>query len=200
MNCTGDISSKYKEVLNNYPIKIKDGQFFYGKNGVSGGRTGWMLTKLFENIQDFSTPEGHGILKVWMSHGDSVTELPAGFKLMASTDSCPIAGMADEDRNFYAVQFHPEVTHTVLGKSILERFVHQICACGTDWVMGDYIAEAVALIRKQVGADEVILGLSGGVDSSVAAALSGLNSYFIFFETNRLGLFRKLAVARPVRP
>ncbi|MFM8462358.1 MAG: glutamine amidotransferase-related protein, partial [Polynucleobacter victoriensis] len=78
---------------------------------------------------------------------------------MPSTDSCPIAGMADEDRRFYAVQFHPEVTHTVLGKAILERFVHQICACGTDWVMGDYIAEAVASIRKQVGSDEVILGL-----------------------------------------
>jgi GMP synthase (glutamine-hydrolysing) len=97
--------------------------------------------------------------------------MPAGFKLMASTDSCPIAGMADEDRQFYAVQFHPEVTHTVLGTAILERFVHEICACGTDWVMGDYIAEAVAMIRQQVGTDEVILGLSGGVDSSVAAAL-----------------------------
>jgi GMP synthase (glutamine-hydrolysing) len=128
-------------------------------------------TKLLENIQDFTTPEGHGILKVWMSHGDSVTELPDGFKLMASTDSCPIAGMADETRGFYAVQFHPEVTHTILGKQLLERFVHQICACGTDWVMGDYIAEAVASIRQQVGDDEVILGLSGGVDSSVAAAL-----------------------------
>ena len=128
-------------------------------------------TKLLENIQDFTTPEGHGILKVWMSHGDTVTELPAGFKLMASTDSCPIAGMADEDRRFYAVQFHPEVTHTILGTAIIERFVHQICACGTDWVMGDYIAEAVEGIRKQVGSDEVILGLSGGVDSSVAAAL-----------------------------
>jgi GMP synthase (glutamine-hydrolysing) len=128
-------------------------------------------TKLLENIQDFTTPEGHGILKVWMSHGDSVTEMPAGFKLMASTDSCPIAGMADEERRFYAVQFHPEVTHTVLGTAILERFVHEICACGTDWVMGDYIAEAVASIRQQVGSDEVILGLSGGVDSSVAAAL-----------------------------
>ncbi len=128
-------------------------------------------TKLFENIQDFATPEGHGILRVWMSHGDSVTSMPAGFKLMASTDSCPIAGMADENRHFYAVQFHPEVTHTVLGTAILERFVHEICACGTDWVMGDYIAEAVASIRQQVGTDEVILGLSGGVDSSVAAAL-----------------------------
>jgi GMP synthase (glutamine-hydrolysing) len=128
-------------------------------------------TKLLENIQDFTTPEGHGMLKVWMSHGDSVTELPNGFKLMASTDSCPIAGMADETRHFYAVQFHPEVTHTVLGTAIIERFVHQICACGTDWVMGDYISEAVESIRKQVGTDEVILGLSGGVDSSVAAAL-----------------------------
>jgi GMP synthase (glutamine-hydrolysing) len=106
-----------------------------------------------------------------MSHGDSVTELPNGFKLMASTDSCPIAGMADETRHFYAVQFHQEVTHTVLGTAIIERFVHQICACGTDWVMGDYITEAVESIRKQVGTDEVILGLSGGVDSSVAAAL-----------------------------
>jgi GMP synthase (glutamine-hydrolysing) len=128
-------------------------------------------TKLLEKIQDFTTPEGHGMLKVWMSHGDSVTELPNGFKLMASTDSCPIAGMADETRHFYAVQFHPEVTHTVLGTAIIERFVHQICACGTDWVMGDYITEAVESIRKQVGSDEVILGLSGGVDSSVAAAL-----------------------------
>jgi GMP synthase (glutamine-hydrolysing) len=90
---------------------------------------------------------------------------------MASTDSCPISGMADEKRDFYAVQFHPEVTHTFLGKALLERFVHQICACSTDWVMGDYIQEAVASIRAQVGSDEVILGLSGGVDSSVAAAL-----------------------------
>ena len=128
-------------------------------------------TKLFAGIEDFSTSEGHGILKVWMSHGDSVTDLPLGFKLMASTDSCPIAGMADEDKKFYAVQFHPEVTHTIQGRAILERFVHEICGCSTDWVMGDYISEAVESIRRQVGADEVILGLSGGVDSSVAAAL-----------------------------
>lgn len=128
-------------------------------------------TKLFSGIQDFSTSEGHGILKVWMSHGDSVTELPPGFKLMASTDSCPIAGMANEEKGFYAVQFHPEVTHTIQGRAILERFVHEICNCSNDWVMGDYISEAVASIRKQVGTDEVILGLSGGVDSSVAAAL-----------------------------
>jgi len=128
-------------------------------------------TNLLKGIQDFSTSEGHGILKVWMSHGDSVTTLPPAFKLMASTDSCPIAGMADEGRRFYAFQFHPEVTHTIQGTAIIERFVHEICKCKPDWVMGDYIAEAVESIRKQVGDEEVILGLSGGVDSSVAAAL-----------------------------
>ena len=128
-------------------------------------------TKLFDGIQDFATSEGHGMLKVWMSHGDKVTAMPPGFKLMASTDSCPIAGMADEARKFYAVQFHPEVTHTKQGKAILNRFVHDICGCGTDWNMPDYVTEAVARIREQVGSEEVILGLSGGVDSSVAAAL-----------------------------
>jgi GMP synthase (glutamine-hydrolysing) len=128
-------------------------------------------TALLKDIADFTTAEGHGMLKVWMSHGDSVMELPPGFKTMASTPSCPIAGMADETRKFYAVQFHPEVTHTIKGRAILESFVHGICGCGTDWVMGDYIAEAVASIRAQVGTDDVILGLSGGVDSSVAAAL-----------------------------
>ena len=128
-------------------------------------------TKLLEGIQDFATPEGHGMLKVWMSHGDKVTALPPGFKLMASTPSCPIAGMADEARRFYAVQFHPEVTHTVQGKALLERFVLGICGTTPDWVMRDHIAEAVEQIRQQVGDEEVILGLSGGVDSSVAAAL-----------------------------
>jgi GMP synthase (glutamine-hydrolysing) len=106
-----------------------------------------------------------------MSHGDKVTEMPSGFKLMASTPSCPIAGMADEARRFYAVQFHPEVTHTVQGKAMLERFVLQICQVQPDWVMRDHVAEAVEAIRQQVGNEEVILGLSGGVDSSVAAAL-----------------------------
>ncbi|MDI1246962.1 MAG: glutamine-hydrolyzing GMP synthase [Rhodoferax sp.] len=128
-------------------------------------------TTLLNGIQDFTTPEGHGMLQVWMSHGDKVTELPPGFKLMASTDSCPIAGMADEERRFYAVQFHPEVTHTKRGAAILERFVLDICGTRADWIMGDYISEAVAAIRAQVGDEEVILGLSGGVDSSVAAAL-----------------------------
>ncbi len=128
-------------------------------------------TALLDGLQDFSTPEGHGMLEVWMSHGDKVTELPSGFKLMASTDSCPIAGMADEVRHFYAVQFHPEVTHTKRGAAILERFVLDICGTRADWIMGDYISEAVEAIRAQVGNEEVILGLSGGVDSSVAAAL-----------------------------
>ena len=128
-------------------------------------------TALLNGIADFETPQGHGMLKVWMSHGDKVTELPPGFKLMASTDTCPIAGMADEARGFYALQFHPEVTHTVQGQAILARFTLGICKARPDWVMGDYIAEAVARIREQVGDDEVILGLSGGVDSSVAAAL-----------------------------
>lgn len=128
-------------------------------------------TRLFDGIEDFSTPEGHGMLKVWMSHGDQVTRLPEGFKLMASTASCPIAGMADERRHFYGVQFHPEVTHTVQGQAMLTRFVRDICGCHADWNMPDYVDEAVARIREQVGSDHVILGLSGGVDSSVAAAL-----------------------------
>ena len=128
-------------------------------------------TRLLSGIQDFATPEGHGMLKVWMSHGDKVTVLPPGFKLMASTPTCPIAGMADEVRGYYGVQFHPEVTHTVQGAALLNRFVLDVCGARGDWVMRDHIAEAVALIREQVGDEEVILGLSGGVDSSVAAAL-----------------------------
>jgi GMP synthase (glutamine-hydrolysing) len=128
-------------------------------------------TALLKDINDFVTSEGHGMLKVWMSHGDKVIEMPPGFKLMASTDSCPVAGMADEARRLYAVQFHPEVTHTLQGAAILGRFVHDICGCQSDWNMPDYVSEAVEAIRQQVGSDEVILGLSGGVDSSVAAAL-----------------------------
>ena len=129
-------------------------------------------TRLLDGIEDFRTPEGYGMLKVWMSHGDKVTRMPAGFKLMASTDSCPIAAMADEERGFYAVQFHPEVTHTLQGTAILKRFVNGICGCAGDWNMPDYASEAIARVREQVGQDEVILGLSGGVDSSVAAVLA----------------------------
>ena len=128
-------------------------------------------SKLLEGIEDFQTEAGEGMLKVWMSHGDKVSELPPGFKVMASTPSCPIAGMFDEARGFYAVQFHPEVTHTVKGREILQRFVLDICKCKPDWIMGDYAKEAVEKIRAEVGDEEVILGLSGGVDSSVTAAL-----------------------------
>jgi GMP synthase (glutamine-hydrolysing) len=128
-------------------------------------------TKLLQGIEDFRTPQGHGMLKVWMSHGDKVAELPPGFKLMASTEACPIAGMADEARRFYGVQFHPEVTHTRQGTQLLQRFVHEICGARGDWNMPDYVLESIERIRREVGKEEVILGLSGGVDSSVAATL-----------------------------
>ena len=126
---------------------------------------------LFKNIQDRVNSEGHGLIDVWMSHGDKVTELPPHFKVIASNETTPIAAFADEARQFYGVQFHPEVTHTKLGQAMLERFVLDICQTKPDWIMGDYITEAVAKIKAQVGDEEVILGLSGGVDSSVAAAL-----------------------------
>jgi len=113
----------------------------------------------------------NGVLEVWMSHGDKVVSLPPGFHVICSNDATPIAGMADEARHFYGVQFHPEVTHTHQGKAIVSRFVHDICGCGREWTMPHYIDEAVAHICAQVGGEEVILGLSGGVDSSVAAAL-----------------------------
>ncbi|MFQ5344519.1 MAG: glutamine-hydrolyzing GMP synthase [Mariprofundus sp.] len=122
---------------------------------------------LLRGIED----KENGVLDVWMSHGDKVTGLPDGFHVICSNDSTPIAGMADETRHFYALQFHPEVTHTRQGTAILSRFVHEICGCGRQWTMPHYIDEAVASIRQQVGDEEVILGLSGGVDSSVAAAL-----------------------------
>jgi GMP synthase (glutamine-hydrolysing) len=126
---------------------------------------------LLRDIQDRTNAQGHGLIDVWMSHGDKVTVLPPGFSVIASNTTTPIAGMADETRRFYALQFHPEVTHTHQGKAMLGRFVHDICGCAQDWNMPDYIGEAVEKIRAQVGSDEVILGLSGGVDSSVAAAL-----------------------------
>jgi GMP synthase (glutamine-hydrolysing) len=128
-------------------------------------------SKLFRDIQDRNNEAGHGLLDVWMSHGDKVTLMPPGFTVIASNAITQIAGMADEARRFYSVQFHPEVTHTPQGKAIISRFVHDICGCGQDWNMPDYIGEAIEKIRAQVGQEEVILGLSGGVDSSVAAAL-----------------------------
>ena len=128
-------------------------------------------SKLLEGIQDRVNGSGEAYLDVWMSHGDKVTEMPPGFKLIASNPACPIAGMADESRRFYAVQFHPEVTHTRQGRAIYTRFVHEICGAGPDWNMPQFIPQAVQKIRDQVGKDDVILGLSGGVDSAVAAAL-----------------------------
>jgi len=128
-------------------------------------------TALLRDIQDRVNDEGHGLLDVWMSHGDKVTALPPGFKAMASNAATPIAAMADEGRKFYGVQFHPEVTHTLQGKTILNRFVRDLCGCAGDWNMPDYVDEAIGRVRSEVGGDEVILGLSGGVDSSVVAAL-----------------------------
>jgi GMP synthase (glutamine-hydrolysing) len=145
------------------PGKVRE--FGYAEVRVRGH------SRLLEGIQDRVNERGEAFLEVWMSHGDKVTALPPGFKLIASNDACPLAGMADEARRFYAVQFHPEVTHTRQGKAIYTRFVRDICGCGAQWNMPQFIPQAVARIREQVGRDEVILGLSGGVDSAVAAAL-----------------------------
>jgi GMP synthase (glutamine-hydrolysing) len=128
-------------------------------------------TRLLTDIEDHTSPEGYGLLDVWMSHGDRVCRLPEGFVEMATTDSAPIAGMADEARGFYGLQFHPEVTHTRQGQRILERFVHEICGCGALWTPGNIIEDSIEQVRARVGSGEVILGLSGGVDSSVVAAM-----------------------------
>ena len=123
------------------------------------------------DIEDHTNEQGFGLLDVWMSHGDRVTKIPEGFKVIASTDSAPFAGMADEQRQFYGVQFHPEVTHTVQGQRMIERFVTEICGCDTLWTSAQIIDDSINTIRTQVGSDDVLLGLSGGVDSSVVAAL-----------------------------
>ncbi|MGH8519470.1 MAG: glutamine-hydrolyzing GMP synthase, partial [Panacagrimonas sp.] len=126
---------------------------------------------LLINIEDRINAEGHGLLDVWMSHGDRVTALPEGFKLIASTAEVPIAGIGDEERHYYGLQFHPEVTHTPQGTRIYERFVHEICGCGRAWNPVNIIEDAAERVRAQVGSAQVLLGLSGGVDSSVVAAL-----------------------------
>lgn len=126
---------------------------------------------LFNDIEDRITQEGQAVLDVWMSHGDKVTQLPQGFQLIGSTPNAPIAVMADEQRQFYGLQFHPEVTHTVQGLRILQRFVISICHAATDWTAEHIISDSLDQIRAQVGSDKVLLGLSGGVDSSVVAAL-----------------------------
>ena len=128
-------------------------------------------SELLRDIEDHTNEQGWGLLDVWMSHGDRVVELPPGFKVIASTDNAPIAGMADEERRFYGIQFHPEVTHTKQGGRILERFVRGICGCEALWNPGNIIEDSIARMREQIGDGRVILGLSGGVDSSVVAAL-----------------------------
>jgi GMP synthase (glutamine-hydrolysing) len=126
---------------------------------------------LLKDIEDHTSPEGYGLLDVWMSHGDRVNRPPAGFRVICETDNAPFAGIADEERRFYGLQFHPEVTHTRQGQRIVERFVHDICGCGRLWTPGNIIDDAIATVRSRVGQDQVVLGLSGGVDSSVVAAL-----------------------------
>ncbi|MDN5863090.1 MAG: glutamine-hydrolyzing GMP synthase [Salinisphaera sp.] len=128
-------------------------------------------SRLLSELEDHRNAEGHGLLDVWMSHGDHVTAPPDGFTVIASTDSAPVAGIGDDARACYGLQFHPEVTHTVQGKRILARFVHEICGCDEGWTSGNIVEDSVARIRAQVGDDGVLLGLSGGVDSSVVAAL-----------------------------
>ena len=128
-------------------------------------------SNLLRDIEDHTSLEGYGLLDVWMSHGDRVTKMPEGFRKIGSSDNAPIAGMADESKQFYGIQFHPEVTHTRQGERILNRFIVDICDCATLWNPGNIVNDSIASVRKQVGDDEVLLGLSGGVDSSVVAAL-----------------------------
>jgi len=140
-------------------------EFGYAQIKVNGE------SSLLKDIKDHLDTDGRGLLDVWMSHGDKVTKMPAGFSLMASTPSCPIAGMYNEAKKFYGVQFHPEVTHTLQGKRIFEHFVLQLCGCDPLWTPANIVEDAIKKVREQVGSDKVLLGLSGGVDSSVVAAL-----------------------------
>ena len=147
---------------------------------------------LLNGIEDHLSSEGFGLLDVWMSHGDRVVTLPEGFKLIASSEGAPIAGMANEDKHFYALQFHPEVTHTKQGGRILSRFVLDICECAALWNSNNIIEDSIQSVREKVGSDDVILGLSGGVDSSVVAALLhkaiGTQLTCVFVDTGLLRL------------
>ncbi len=140
-------------------------EFGFAKVDVTAGN------KLFEGIEDRINASGQPQLDVWMSHGDKVTAVPEQFTLIASTESAPIAAMCDESRSLYGIQFHPEVTHTIQGERLLARFVHGICGCESLWTSANIIEDAIATVRERVGTDKVLLGLSGGVDSSVVAAL-----------------------------
>ncbi len=140
-------------------------EFGYAQIRVTGN------TGLLHDIKDHVSHDGTALLDVWMSHGDKVTTLPEGFDLMAETDSCPIAGMVHRDKPFYGIQFHPEVTHTLQGKRIYEHFVLELCGCDVLWTAANIAEDAIERVREQVGSDKVLLGLSGGVDSSVVAAL-----------------------------
>lgn len=128
-------------------------------------------SRFFEGIEDRVDNDGKALLDVWMSHGDKVTVIPEGFKVTASTPSCPVAAMSHEEKHFYGVQFHPEVTHTHQGGRMLERFIRDICGCDALWTPANIVADSIERIRAQVGDEQVLLGLSGGVDSSVVAAL-----------------------------
>jgi GMP synthase (glutamine-hydrolysing) len=128
-------------------------------------------SKLLKDIEDHTSEEGYGLLDVWMSHGDRVSEMPDGFHVICETDNAPYAGMADEERGFYGLQFHPEVTHTRQGKRIIDKFLFDVCGCEALWTPGKIIEDSIDQVRKQVGEKQVVLGLSGGVDSSVVAAL-----------------------------
>jgi GMP synthase (glutamine-hydrolysing) len=140
-------------------------EFGYARVRITGS------SSLLDDIEDHEDSGGNALLDVWMSHGDRVETLPPGFIPIAGTDSAPLAGMADDGRRFYGLQFHPEVTHTRQGTRILSRFVHDICGCASDWNAGNIVEDSIARIRTQVGGDKVLLALSGGVDSSVVAAL-----------------------------
>jgi GMP synthase (glutamine-hydrolysing) len=140
-------------------------EFGYAQVKVLGQST------LLHDISDHMDQDGGSLLDVWMSHGDKVISLPPGFEVMASTPSCPIAGMYCEEKQMYGVQFHPEVTHTLQGKRILEHFIYELCGCEVLWTPANIVEDAIQKVREQVGTDKVLLGLSGGVDSSVVAAL-----------------------------
>ncbi|WP_299068710.1 glutamine-hydrolyzing GMP synthase [uncultured Psychrobacter sp.] len=128
-------------------------------------------SKLTDGIEDSVSEDKSTTLNVWMSHGDKVIEAPEGFDIIASTPSCPIAIMADDDKQYYGLQFHPEVTHTLQGQALLGRFVHQICDCAGEWTPDNIADMRIAQLKEQIGDKQVLLGLSGGVDSSVVAAL-----------------------------